>query len=255
MAVCAVDDAGGLWGFGKPVRSALRVVGATAWLSLAGSLAAAATTPDLNGVWAPVDPPQTLHTVSGDLPPLRAKAKEIYQRHIAARAAGDVSFDSTERCLPPGTPRLLYMGPVEIVQQAKQITLLYQWNRLIRTVPMDIPQSTVPFPSFEGQSVGHWKDGVLVVDSVGFRDVTTLDAAGLPHSAALHTIERYQLSQDSQRITVRISIDDPNTYFRTWTTELTLQRANEPIAEDICLERKGIQWGGLRQTGVDRPPE
>lgn len=215
-----------------------------------------AGTPDLNGIWKPIDPPSTLRTTDGTLPPLLPADKAVYERHVAARAAGDLSFDTTDKCLPPGTPRILYMGPFEIVQQPAQVTMLYQWNRLVRTILMNVPHRAVAFPTYEGQSTGKWVHGDLVVDSIGFRDSTTLDAAGLPHSDALHVTETYKPAADGQHMTVLVKVQDPKSYARPWTTRLELQR--DPAGgfpEDVCLERKGIHWGALRKTGVDKPPE
>jgi hypothetical protein len=100
--------------------------------------------------------------------------------------------------------------------------------------------------------VGKWINGALQVDTIGFLDSTTLDAAGLPHSEALHVTETYRPSSDGQHMRVRITIEDPKTYAKSWSTELHFRRnPSGEIHEDYCLERKGIQWGHLRQTGID----
>jgi hypothetical protein len=45
-------------------------------------------------------------------------------------------------------------------------------------------------PAWYGYSVGKWDEDTLVVDTVGFNDLTWLDVSGYPHSQDLHTIER-----------------------------------------------------------------
>ena len=62
-----------------------------------------------------------------------------------------------------------------------------------------------------GWSVGRWDGDTLIVDSVGFNDLTVLDSPGHPHSDALHTIERYtRTSYD--RLEIQVTFDDPEIY-------------------------------------------
>lgn len=208
---------------------------------------AAAAAPNLNGgTWQAINPAQTLMTVDGKPPPLLPDAQAVYEKHRAARKAGDASFDTTEHCLPPGLPRVLYMPgySFEFLQRPEQIAIHYQWNRLLRLVDMDIPQPDLIAPTYLGQSVGKWQGDTLVVDSIGFIDTTLLDAAGLPHSDALHVIERYTPSSDGKRMTVRITIEDPKTYVKPWEIKLNLKHNPQgQIQEDMCLQRKHINWG------------
>ena len=45
-------------------------------------------------------------------------------------------------------------------------------------------------PTYNGDSVGKWDGETLVIDTIGFNDVTWLDHVGLPHTEALHVVER-----------------------------------------------------------------
>jgi hypothetical protein len=209
-----------------------------------------AAPPDLNGgTWRVARAASTLRTVAGKRPPLLPMANLVYEQHLSAHRAGDLSWDDTEKCLAPGVPRLLLMGgSFEFLQRPEQIVIAYQWNHLVRTVDMNIAQPQVVGPTYEGQSVGRWDGGTLVIDTIGFNEATVLDSSGLPHSDALHVVERYTPSSDRQSMQVRISIDDPNTYSAPWETTLSLQHErNGRIAEDFCLERKGIKWAGRKK--------
>ena len=217
------------------------------WLALGPANAAAPF--DLNGgTWAPINPPQMLRTIDNKAPPLLPDAEKLYQQHLAERKDGDLSFDNTEKCLPPGLPRLLTMsGGFEVLQTPTQIIFLYQWNRLMRMVDMNMPQRQVIGPTFDGQSVGNWDGGKLVVDSIAFSDDTLLDSAGLPHSDALHVTEQYSASPDEKFLTDLITIDDPKDYATPWQTKLSFRHIPDgSITEDVCLERKGIKWGDWR---------
>jgi hypothetical protein len=195
---------------------------------------------DLNGgTWHTVDPPKSLTTIAGDAPPLLAEAKAVYERNRAAAAAGDHRFDTTFRCLPPGMPRLIYMpGSFEFLQRAEQIVILYEWNRLIRTVDMNVPQPGLIGPSYSGQSVGRWEGRTLRIDTIGLADSTVLDYFGLPHSAALHLTEEY-IPQKDATLLLRLTIDDPKTFASIWKTQMRIKHDRHgQIKEDVCLERQ-----------------
>jgi len=220
------------------------------WLLLGASCAFAV--PNLNGgTWQVVDPPQALLTESGQQPPLLPAAKGVYEQHLAARRAGDLSFDGTEHCLPPGVPRLLTMpGSFEFLQRPEQIIIHYQLDRLLRVIDMNVPQRPLVGPAYLGQSVGVWNGNTLVIDSIGFMDGTLLDNAGLPHGDALHATEKYRFAADGQSMTADVTIDDPEDYAAPWTTELSFRHdTNGSIPEDVCLARKKIHWG-LRREGT-----
>lgn len=212
--------------------------------ALGGSAVACAGT-DFSGLWQAVDPPVALHTEQGELPPLLPQARASYEAHLAARKAGDNRFDPTTQCQPPGTPRAYFMGmPFEIQQQHKDLYILFQWNRLFRVVDLDIShdQQNMYAPTYFGWSVGSWQQGELVIDSVLFNDTTLLDAAGLPHSMDLHTVERWRLSRDGRSIDARVTIEDPASYAKPWSFRARFRRLPKAaeIQEDVCLERLGL---------------
>lgn len=216
--------------------------------SLAFSAVTLAATPDLNGgTWQAIDSPQALRTTQGKEPPLLPAAKAIYLKNIAARKAGDLSFDGTEKCLPPGLPRMLTMpatlGRFEFLQRPEQIVIGYEWNRVWRIVGMKERPEYIA-PGYAGRSQGHWEARTLVIDSTDFVETTLLDNAGLPHSDALHVVERYTPSSDGKQMQLRLRIEDPKTFSAPWETTLNLR--HDPagkIQEDDCLERKDIAWG------------
>jgi hypothetical protein len=219
-------------------------------LGLFGSegIAAAAkpgSVPDLNGVWTAVESPSAFKTTAGKLPPLLPEAKKLYEANIASRKASKKDFDGTARCQAPAMPRALIMGmPFEIQQEPNQVHFLFQWNRLFRSVELNITheQQNAFAPYFFGWSVGKWDGGALKIDSVLFDDTTVLDEAGLPHSMDLHLTETWALAGDSKTLNASFTFEDPAYYSAPWTTTLRFKRlpAGTEAKEDICLERLGL---------------
>ncbi|HJT89655.1 MAG TPA: hypothetical protein VJ732_17420, partial [Bryobacteraceae bacterium] len=93
-----------------------------------------------------------------------------------------------------------------------------------------------PNPTFFGESVGRWDGDTLVVDVIGFNDKSWLDAAGNPHSDALHLIERYRLT-DPRHLEYEVTVDDPKIYTRPWKSTMIFTRKPEwELLEYSCDE-------------------
>lgn len=191
---------------------------------------------DLSGVWVPTKSITAIRTVDGKLPPLKPAAAEEYRARVVARAKGEPIPDSTTFCQPDGVPRIMYsMMPFQILQQPEQITFVHEKGHNFRMIRMNEPEPTDPDPTFLGYSSGVWRDGELVVTTVGFNTLTKLDRAGLPNSESMRVTEAYSLATGGQRMTVRITIDDPESYERPWTTQRTFRRlSGYRIKEDVC---------------------
>jgi hypothetical protein len=80
----------------------------------------------------------------------------------------------------------------------------------------DHPANLVP--SYYGHSIGWFEGDTLVVDTVGYNEKMWIsNREGMPASGQLHTIEKFtRLNFDNIRYD--LTIDDPGTYTRTWTT-------------------------------------
>jgi hypothetical protein len=140
-----------------------------------------------------------------------------------------------ESCDPLGVPRVLLTNtPVKIVQTPAETVFLYERNhdfREVYTYGREHPKD--PDPSWWGHSIGRWDGTTFVVDSVGFNDKTWVDWSGLPHTEALHVIERYQrLDHDTMRLD--ITVDDPKAYTQSFTAKRMFKLKPWDIGEDIC---------------------
>jgi hypothetical protein len=197
-----------------------------------------AAEPPLAGTWFPNEPTQSMVTTSGALPPLVPEAKVLYEERIAARAAGDTSFDRATWCASPGAPRIMFMPyPIEIVVDERRVAILSGWYRRYRVIDMSGAELEVVFPTSMGVSTGRWRGGRLVVETIGLLPETTLDGAGLPHSAEAKLTERFGL-KDADTLEVRFTVDDPMYYTRPWEAVMTYRRlAGQHVVDDVCLDR------------------
>ncbi|MGC4029299.1 MAG: hypothetical protein QM696_10535 [Steroidobacteraceae bacterium] len=199
----------------------------------AGETAAPA---DLSGVWLPTKQITTLRTEDGKIPPLKPAAAQAYQARVQARAKGKPIPDSTTYCQPDGVPRLMYaMMPFQILQKPEQITFVHEKGHMFRLIRMNEPEPEDPDPIFLGHSTAVWRNGELVVTTVGHNTLTTLDRAGLPHSEKMRVTEVYSLAPKGDRLRLRITIDDPETYEAPWSTKLEFRRLKGyRLKENVC---------------------
>ena len=193
--------------------------------------------PDLRGVWDhPYVPDMTKdgkdQKGAGELPytPWGADNFKNY----------DVSkFDYTGHCLPFGLMRSINVGgyPIQIMQDEHYIAQLFEQNTWFHVIYMTREHPKELQPTWFGNSVGHWDDDTLVVDTIGFNGRTRLDTLGHPHSDQLHLIERYTLT-DPRHIAYEMTIDDPKTYSRPWknTRTFTKMKPGEELIEYSCEE-------------------
>jgi hypothetical protein len=90
---------------------------------------------------------------------------------------------------------------------------------------------------YYGRNSAHWEGDTLVIESEGYNEKFWLPG-GLPHSELMHATERLtRVSFDTMNI--ELTIDDPGTYTRPWTSSWTLRwlEGNDP-PEHYCQDNR-----------------
>lgn len=215
--------------------------------------------PDLAGVW----------TVRGDnrifgvrqggtgreqtvTPAEEAMRPEVREKYRAQLQAGklrtierDVFDPAIRACAPFGTSRLIQQGrPFEIFQIPGRVIFRYEQEHWVRNIWMDgrgHPQDMPP--TWMGHSIGRWDGDTLVVDTVGFNDLTWLDSPGHPHSESLRLEQRYtRVNYDT--LEIQLTVHDPEIYTRPIVSNTLTYRLipNGEITEWVnCEDRLNIQ--------------
>ena len=190
--------------------------------------AQSASPPDISGVWARLPAEQQISisdAFTPDVPPLKDWAAKRYQ---AARKGVDALHQGLEEfdpilspyCMVPGYPRAyLRPGPIEIVQSAARVVMMFEGNNQWRVIYLDGREHPdgAP-PKWMGHSVGRWEGDTLVNETVGLNELTWLDSMGTPHSDALRVEERIRrVARD--RLDMAFVFDDPKAFTRPWRGE------------------------------------
>ena len=207
--------------------------GAVIAFALAAHAAQAQTHPDMTGVYFERMGPGAGVSTGYELTPEGQKA---FERNKAAIAAGDSEIDTALKCLPTGFPRMLF-GPLPFyfLQTPKAVGVIAETDPLPRLIYIDSPHRAGYWPTYMGDSVAHWEGDVLVVDTTNLVATTFTDIRGLPHSDALHVVERIQLINDGKTMQDQVLIDDPKTFTKPWTMNYVYDRRDDlkPV-ENVC---------------------
>jgi len=191
--------------------------------------------PDLSGNWAPSAIRQNVDMiVSGVFVPMQPWAAALQKQRKESLSKDDPEA----RCLPPGVPRMSTTPyPWTIVQTPKLIVIVYEGGAHVwRKIFMDgRPHDPNVQDTWLGDSIGHWEDDTLVVETVGQNDKTWMDQAGIPHSSDMKVIERIR-RPDLGQLEIEHIIEDPKTFTKPWTftTHPTLLKGE--LIEYICQE-------------------
>ena len=233
-------------------RSLVRRFGRSFALALVANWAACAASaaPDISGTyWATTYRP-TIEVLGGGDPPLNAAGKAAYDKNRAGLRDGSIIDKARRICVPDGLPRVLATPyPFEIFQvPSDQVTFVYEMNHQIRSIVIDKPlpdaHRLLVEPLYNGHSIGHWEGETLVVESAGFNERTFLDATGLPHSDAMHTIER--IRKVGIELEIVITIHDPEMYARDWQARFVYQERNDVRIEEYACNDNHRDLSGVK---------
>jgi hypothetical protein len=152
-----------------------------------------------------------------------------------------VDIDPAYGCYRPvGVPRQNVPG--RIVQKNKEIWLLNNVENGLRIIPLDgrkRDENDDQFSTYNGMGLAHWESDTLVIDSVGFNDISWLGWEGYFHSDKMEVTERFLRQGDL--LFYDFTVNDPEVLMEPWTSYTYVRRvAPNPIRLDEapqCDER------------------
>lgn len=207
-----------------------------------------------------MDPPE------GKIPAMKPAAR---RRNAAFAAGGAVAPDASEsaaagppgafdgpelrplaeRCLlgfgstsgPPTLPNYFYNNLKQIVQTRDTVLLLNEMVHDARVVRMNAEHLPPTIRRWMGDSVGRWDGDTLVVDTTNFTNKTRFNGSG----EKLHVVERFTRT-DAKTILYRFTVEDPDTWDRSWSGEYPWKATGEKLYEYACHEGNYSLAGMLR---------
>jgi hypothetical protein len=209
-------------------------------------------TPDDKGVWTPQ---------FGITEPIKPVDELPFQPWAKAQfiARQSAQLEPHTRCKPSGSARQ-FLTPygVEFVE-IPNLERLYIFDiggpHTFRTVYMDGRSHPDDLqPTNYGHSIGWWEGDTLVIDTVGYNEDFWFGRRGLPHTEALHTVERLTRTDDRQ-VTYELEVHDPNVYTAPFTGGFNLRwNGGTELFEYVCQQANYASelMVGSEQDHVDR---
>ena len=191
-------------------------------------------TPDLRTSMI-VDPPD------GRVPPLTPQAQKIVAARRAANRGhefdGPENRSLAERCIqvrnagPPMIPTN-YNSNYQIVQSPGFVALLSEQIHDVRVIPTNgRPHVPSNVRLISGDSVGHWEGNTLVVETTNFTDQTAFQDS----CEHMKLTERFTRTGPDTLI-YEFTVDDPESFTRSWTARYPMTKTAELIYEYACQE-------------------
>lgn len=200
---------------------------------------------DFTGIWSRTSP--GLAKVHLDYTPAAQAVVETY----------DYLDDPALRCVSPGLVRVSgWPYPVEIVQNERQVTILYESFHEVRRIRLDGRDYPEDLPARAmGYSVGHWDGSTLVVETDRLTPAF-VDLNGQPLSENARVVERMSLSDDGQRMRSELTLYDPENYNRPITRYRTWRKTPDTVMLEYDCDPypffRGLAIEGRLQEYWDR---
>jgi hypothetical protein len=146
--------------------------------------------------------------------------KAMTDGYAAAMKSGQILQTAWTSCRPGAFSAMsMVMHSIAVIQTETDITISFEEPRMTRRIRLNSKHPENITPSYVGDSIGHWEGNTLVVDTIGFNGNFELDAAAQPTSAKMHTVERFTKSADGKKVSIEITITDPEYYSAPFTIQ------------------------------------
>jgi hypothetical protein len=172
-------------------------------------------------------------------PNLKSWAAAQMRMHNELVSQGRRAFSAMSRCWPGGPAQLLFNAePIYFIQMPQEVWILWQRDHLVRRIFLNRKHSANPKPSWFGESIGHYENGELVIDTIGFTEhpYSFVDNWRTPQTKDLHMVERWKLLDGANAIEATVTFDDSGTYNAPWSGRVRWSKMNGPMVESVCAE-------------------
>ena len=163
--------------------------------------------------------------------------KPEYWDKVRGLDFGKSDIDPAYGChTPVGVPRQNLPG--RIVMKDKQLWLLNGVENMLRILPLDgrkRDELDHEFSFFNGQGLVHWEGDTLVIESVGFNDISWLGWEGYFHTDKMEVTERFLRQGDL--LFYNFTVNDPDVLMESWTSYTYVRRLNpNPVRQEEAAQ-------------------
>jgi len=173
-------------------------------------------------------------------PTLKPAAQALYDVTRQAQSEGVTFNDVTGECWPPGMPIVMTrVWPLHVISVKTAIIMIFNFENQIRWIFTDGRGHSDPniyVPSYNGESIGHWEDDTLVVDTRNVETYQHYVDRLVPLSEEFRVVERISSIEDGDRLEIEFTMTDPVNWEGDWVVTKTFRRQElVDFAEVHCL--------------------
>jgi hypothetical protein len=149
-------------------------------------------------------------------------------------------FLAQSQCWPGGVPgQLLWTSePTYFIQKPKEVWMIWQRDQWVRHIFLTDQHSEVVKPSWFGESIGHYDNGELVVDTIGIaaNKNSYLDMFRTPHTDKLHVVEHFKVTPDKKFLEALVKIEDDGALNEPMYATKRWRQDHHEWEDSICAE-------------------
>jgi hypothetical protein len=125
-----------------------------------------------------------------------------------------------------------YNNNYQIVQTPDYVMIAIEMIHDVRIIPLNgRPHLPPAIRKWLGDSVGHFENNALVVDTTNFTDKTHFRGS----DQNLHLMERFTRT-GPETILYEFTLDDPTAFVGPWKAEIPMELSTGPMYEFACHE-------------------
>jgi hypothetical protein len=173
-------------------------------------------------------------------PEFIGQAKADFEEGQRRSALRQPYRDSIGQCFPAGIPMIMTrVWPIAMVQLPTVIYMVSNFNDSFRQIYLDGRDYTNPdivIYSYNGESLGHFEGGTLVVDTRYIETYNHYIDTGIPISEEYRVQERMRLLENGEVLEIEYVMTDPVNWVGEWrNTKRWLRVDHTDIGEVECL--------------------
>jgi len=175
-----------------------------------------------------------------EYPEFIGQAKLDFEEGQRARAERRPYRDAIGQCFPAGIPMIMTrVWPIAMIQLPTVIYMISNFNNSFRQIFLDGRDYSDPdsiIYTYNGESLGHWEDDTLVVDTKYIETYNHYIDTGIPISEDFKVQERIRLKENGEILEIEYIMTDPNNWVGEWrNTKQWLRVDYTDIGEVECL--------------------
>jgi hypothetical protein len=151
-----------------------------------------------------------------------------------------IPFRAQSQCWPGGVPgnHLWSSEPFYFIQKPNQVWMYWQRDQWVRRITLTDQHPEIVKPGWYGDSIGHYENGELVVDTIGLaaKKYSFIDDFRTPHTDKLRVVEHFKVTPDGKFLELLVKVEDEDTFNEPMYLAKRWRRDKHVWAESICAE-------------------